>query len=332
MMTDQTPEKSMVRNSIFHSDGGFALVTVLLIVSLLAVIGITLNRTGGMQTTISYNLNHGEEAYYIANAGLQHAFFALNNDPSLTGNIFSDLPFSNGSYTVTISSVSTPMGNVLVSSTGSTGTAVRTIEKTGFPSFVAYPVLIQDTTMDANLKFMNFGVSPYIKAGIMMQNKEKRGIFAFDLSSLPPGVVIKSAVFELYMYNRERSAIATNSIDVEVHRIDRLWIEGIQDGQNCTVGATQQKADCINNWMNPDFNSVAETKSIVYYNDINTWHKWSITGLVQYWYDNPSSNYGMRLKDDTEQVVSDPFVAYFASGEYSDVNLRPKLTVYYRMP
>jgi hypothetical protein len=332
MMTDQTSEKGIARNSIHHADGGFALVTVVLIVSLLAVIGITLNRTGGMQAMISHNLDHGEEAYYIANAGLQHALFKLNNDPSLTGNIFSDLPFSTGSYTVTISSVSTPMGNVLISSTGSTGTAVRTIEKTGFPSFVAYPVLVMDTIMDKGQMSWNFGISPYVKIGIMSQNKEKRGIIAFDLSSLPAGIVIKSAVLELYMYGRERTTIATNFINVEVHRIDQLWTEGEQNGQNCTVGATWQKYNCINIWNGPMFNGQAETKSIVYYDDINKWHKWGITSLVQYWYDNPSSNYGMRLKDETENVNNDPFIAHFASGEYSDVNLRPKLTVYYRLP
>jgi hypothetical protein len=300
-------------------------------VSLLAVIGITLNRTGGMQTKISYNLNHGEEAYYIANAGLQHAFFKLNNDPSLR-TTFTDIPFSTGSYTVSISDSTSPMGNVLISSTGSTGTAVRTIEKTAFPTAAAFAVLVMDTTMDRDINDFNYGDSPYLKIGITTNNEQKRGIIAFDISSVPPGVVIQSAVFELYMYGRERISIGTNSINAEVHRIEHSWIEGEQNAQNCTVGATWTKYDCNSNWTNPMFDNVAETSSIIYYDDINTWHKWNITGLVQYWLDNPSSNYGMRLKDANEQINFDPFIGHFASGEYGDVNLRPKLTVYYRLP
>jgi hypothetical protein len=331
MMVNHSHEKSMVRNSVHPSEGGFALVTVVLIVSLLAVIGITLNRTGGMQTKLSYNLNHGEEAYYIANAGLQHAFFILNNDPSLTGNIFLDVPFSNGSYTVSISDITSPMGNVLISSTGSTGTATKTIEKRHFPATVAYPALLKDTTRDRDEKGDNYGISPYLKIGIKEKDKQKRGILSFDLSSLPPGVVIKSAMLELYMYNRERSVIGNNLINIEVSRINHSWIEGIKDDSSCTVGATWEEYDCDSNWSNPMF-SGSETNSIIYYNDINTWHKWSITSLVQYWYDNPSSNYGMQLLDTNENPNLEVFIGWFASGEYSDVNLRPKLTVYYRLP
>jgi len=332
MIINQPCKKSMVRNSIHPSDGGFALVTVVLIVSLLAVIGITLNRTGGMQTRISYNLNNAEEAYYIANAGLQHAFFKLNIDPSLTGIIFSDLPFSTGSYTVTVSSASTPMGNVLISSTGTTGTAAKTIEKIYFPASVAYPALQKDTTMSKHHTDNNYGISDYVKVGIMQLNKQRRGILAFDLSALPPGVVIKSAVLQLYLYDRERSSVGNNSLTIEINKIKSSWIEGVRDDEDCTVGVTWDEYDCDGNWTNPMISTQVETSSIVYYDDINTWHKWSITSLVQYWYDNPSSNYGMRLKDVDEQVSSDPFIAHFASGEYGDVNLRPKLTVYYRMP
>jgi hypothetical protein len=331
MKTEERSDKSIGDNAIQQSDGGFALVTVLLLVSLLAVIGVTLNRSGGMQATISHNLNHGEEAYYIANAGLQHAVFMLGSDPALTTTL-ADVPFGDGSYTFSITSDVTPMGQVLISSTGKMGTAERTIEKRHFPTVVAYPVLVQDTTITKEHKTLNYGISPYVKLGITSTDRQQRGMFVFDLTSLPPGIVIKAALLELYIYSRERTIIGTNVINSVVHRIDEPWIEGVQDGIACTVGTTWQTSDCNNNWSGSYLNSTVETNAVIHYEDINTWHRWNITNLVQYWYDNPSGNYGVLIKDEMEVGSFETFIAHYASGEYSDVNLRPKLTVYYRLP
>jgi hypothetical protein len=324
-------DKSMEGKSDHQSNGGFALVTVLLLVSLLAIIGVTLNRSGGMQATIAHNLNHGEEAYYIANAGLQHAFFKLGIDPTLTTTI-ADVPFGDGTYTVSITSDVTPMGQVLISSTGKMGTAERTIEKRHFPTAVAYPPLIQDTTISKENKTYNFGSSTYIKVGITATDRQKRIILAFDLTSLPAGIVIKAALLELYMYDRERTVIGNNDISSVIYRVDSVWSEGVQDGAACTEGASWQTINCFINWGGGDIDTTVQTNAVLYYDDINKWHRWNITNLAQYWYDNPSSNHGIMIKDEMEIGNQENFIAHYASGEYSDVSLRPKLTVFYRLP
>ena len=313
-----------------NSSGGFALVTVLLMVSLMAVIGITLNRTSGLQTTISYNLKGGEEAYYIANAGVQHALFMLKHDPGQRGEIFTDEPFSNGSYSVSISDEISPMGDVLISSTGKHGTALRTIEKRLFPgsTFTVYPTLIKDTYMDRHHgSTWNYGVSPQLKIGV--KGKQIRGVFEYDLSIIPAGATIDSAVFELYMYDHEQEHMVNNFIDVEIHKITRSWNEGIKDGTSCESGATWTAYDCVNSWNTSggDFDSNIESMTTINYSGINQWHQWDIKDLIQDWVDNPSTNYGMLLKAANE--ITEAFMGHFYSEEYSDVDLRPKLTVVY---
>ena len=331
MITEERSDRSIGDNAIHRSNGGFALVTVLLLVSLLAVIGVTLNRSGGMQATIAHNLNHGEEAYYIANAGLQQAVFILGSNPTATTTL-TDVPFGDGTYTVSITSDVTPMGQVLISSTGKMGTAERTIEKRLFPTAVAYPPLIQDTSITKENKTYNFGSSTYTKVGITSTDRQKRTILAFDLTSLPVGIVIKAALLELYMYDRERTVIGNNVINSVIYRVDGAWDEGVQNGAACTVGATWQTKNCSINWAGGDIDTTVQTNAILHYEDINKWHRWNIKNVVQYWYNNPSSNYGIVIQEELEIGNQETFIAHYASGEYSDVNLRPRLTVYYRLP
>jgi hypothetical protein len=61
---------------------------------------------------------------------------------------------------------------------------------------------------------------------------------------------------------------------------------------------------------------------------INNWYSFDVTDLVQLWVASPSANKGLILK-----YVDGPSVEYnFASSQYSENALRPKLTVTYIPP
>jgi hypothetical protein len=328
--------------SILKSERGFALVTVLLMVSLLAIIGTTLNRTGGLQTTISSNLKAGDEARYMADAGIQHALFLLKINPELTGNVFTNEPFSTGSYTVSISSIiyagtKLPLGNVLISSTGTTGTASSTVEKrvTTDELFTVYPQLIKDTYLSQNKSDTNYGVSDQINIGCWRTDPD-RGLFEYDLSVIPADAIIVSAVFELYMYGKKRQGINSNEINVRVYWMTRSWNEGeanIGKKVTCTNGATWETTDCATSWtvLGGDYDSNTVDETIIYYDDPDQWYQWDVMNLINDWLNLQMSNFGMVLKDNNEAGNSRKFVGYFYSKEYSDVNLRPKLTVKYKV-
>ena len=325
----------MTYRTYLNSSNGFALVTVLLIISLLAVIGITLNRTSGLQTIISYNLNEGDNAYYIADAGVQHALFKLKGNNDLRGVIFLNEPFGTGSYTVSINDIFSSRGNLLISSSGKTGNAQKTVEQTILfgSTFTVQPPLIKDTFIDRADTDDNNGVSTQLGIGLL-PGKKTRAMFEYDLSRIPAGSTIDSAVFELYMNDRRRNTSVNNFIDISVHLVTRSWNEGTKNGRTCKSGATWEAYDCVHAWTNfgGDFDSNVVTMTPVYYNDINQWHQWDIKDLVQSWVDDPSSNYGMLLQNQGPGNVDTIFIGYFRSDEYSDVSLRPKLSVTYTIP
>lgn len=321
--------------SIHDSQSGFAMVTVLFLVSMLAVIGITLNRTGGLQSTISFNLNMGEEAFYIANAGIQHGLFKLRRTPGLRGTIFSDVAFGSGSYNVSIVDENPAKGVILVTSAGKTGTALRTIERRIYPdpSVTVYPQLIKDTYLSQEKLNWNFGVSGQINIGCWKVQPD-RALFEYDLSIIPAGAAIDSAVFELYMFGRQRDVINSNEIKIRVHWMARSWNEGINNNEACTNGATWPTSDCATSWTvgGGDHEPNYVTEKRLYYDAPNQWYQWDVKNLIADWLDLKMTNFGMLLKEEKEAGNDKRFVGYFYSDEYADPAFRPKLTVTYHMP
>ncbi len=318
---------------------GFALVMVLILTTLLAAAGITLNRVGGLNTMIEAGREKGDQAYYVADACVQAALYALKMNPVLRGSIINGAAFGPGSCSVTVTDSPSPQGDILITSTGMVGTATRTIEKRYFPpAFESVPPLQNDTYLSEWDWPKNYGISTRLKIGAKEVHKAKRGLIKFDLRSIPAGSVVFFAKLELYLYDHSRKVSAGNHIEIEVHRLLHTWKEGNQDGQDSEANWRQynKKKDWLN--RGGDFDSNIEAMTQIFYDDIDRWIEWDITTLAQFWVDNPTLNFGMLLKDDYEgteggdQAKKEIFEARFYSSEYLDFNSRPKLTVIYTTP
>jgi hypothetical protein len=86
-------------------------------------------------------------------------------------------------------------------------------------------------------------------------------------------------------------------------------------------------------WANPggDYNSLEISGDDIPVFENNKLCTWNIDpALVQQWVDQPDKNYGLMLKGAGENSPNNGYNSVsFTSSEYTDINLRPKLAVYY---
>jgi hypothetical protein len=149
-------------------------------------------------------------------------------------------------------------------------------------------------------------------------------LMKFDLSQLPAGAQIQSAILTLYQTDAGGDA----SYDVSVHKV----INHNPDLQ----AATGYTYDGVSSWSDNSscYNNIplaqADTAPAEDINrlDLSAGYKnWEVTAMVQDWVNNPTSNYGMLLNSDA--VAGSNSYRFFASSEESDPTLRPSLELTY---
>lgn len=135
--------------------------------------------------------------------------------------------------------------------------------------------------------------------------KNRRSFLRFDLSSIPPGALVKSATLRLYMYEAPAA-----SRYYETHRITEDWDE-------LTL-----------NWKNQPKVTEDPTATISTGTTSGTWVEWDVTSDVRAFVWGMATNYGWRVRDDDEKSPTDQW-ARFRSREFSNTDLRPQLVVRY---
>ena len=154
-------------------------------------------------------------------------------------------------------------------------------------------------------------------------NKESRGLLQFnDLSAIPSGATITSATLRLNMQFSE-----ANTRTIDIHEATAAWTEG----SDCNANGTP-------NWNTtfkvgtPTFNATAlDSRSINTTIGDKDWTSTSLATLVEGWKTTPANNFGLVIKDITEDGSS-ASLKQFASSENGTAANRPRLLVDYTTP
>ena len=160
--------------------------------------------------------------------------------------------------------------------------------------------IVRDTTFEMNSL-------AWTENGALLIN---RSLFTFDLSSIPTGAIVDSAILSLYHDSISTSvgnSTESNSNASVIQRITTSW------DPLTTVWSNQPLTDTT------DEAPVAESTS--QYED---YPHIIVTALVQDMVNNPATSFGFMLRLDSEQ----PYCSLlFCSARYYNPARRPKLMV-----
>ena len=269
---------------------GFVLLAVVLFLTVLAAIALALSNQGASQVSIAAGELQSDQLRYIAEAGLEHAKWQLEQSASCSA--YSNVPataFGAGTYSATVTPTSSsPVTLAAVgtltngaqrlltrsdvtiydSAAGATGTLIP--ENEGKDTF------IQGETRRTN---QNKGGDPELKTSAKI-GKEKRTLLQFDLSGLPPTAKVLTATLDLYLQKLGSTDV------VYAHVLLRDWTED---------GVTWDSYDGTNPWTTSGGDYDPDV-AVSFLADSVGAKTMDITDVAKAWVSGSLSNYGLLLR------------------------------------
>ena len=150
-------------------------------------------------------------------------------------------------------------------------------------------------------------------------SEDRSALLRFDLSGyVPAGASIRRATLELFLAQRNRPLPE----NVAVFGVRRRWVERETTWLRAAIGQSWGVAGCNDTALD----RTAEPSDTLRVSSGTGWHHVDVTRLAQRWVDDPSSNWGVLLKGQSEGL---PIECVFLSSQSGQVQNRPILRVEY---
>lgn len=159
-----------------------------------------------------------------------------------------------------------------------------------------------------------------------------RSLIAFDLSAIPAGSTITSAMLSLWEVGAGSSGGGPASWAVELRRILMNWVEAQATWNIYSTGNNWGTAGCGNATDRVAGVSASRTLDGTAAADFVNWSGAGMVADVQAWRDGTENNYGWLLSAPTIELLGTTPTAYnyFNSSDYTaDPATRPKLVIEY---
>ncbi|MCK4580300.1 MAG: DNRLRE domain-containing protein [Dehalococcoidia bacterium] len=193
-------------------------------------------------------------------------------------------------------------------------------------------ILANDANLNANLGGVE-NLETFYGEG----EEHRRSLIRWDLSALPPDIMVDTARVELYRYDGD----AVNTMQLALYRLIHDWIEGTgsdfwPDPSYVPDGVTWTLSSSGTPWTTPgsDFDTATDYGSgpngIVDQITLpagmgNGWVRLDATPAVRAWIEEGLPNYGLLLRP----LSGDCTYHYYCSRDYGAPDQRPRLVVTY---
>jgi hypothetical protein len=199
-----------------------------------------------------------------------------------------------------------------------------------------------NTLFESATGSLSNGQGDYLYVGKTGQNDGlhlRRGLIAFDLSSIPAGSTINSVTLSMRTFRTSPNPLA-NTVAIALHAALRAWGEGASDADliGSGAGAPAQAGDAT--WLHTFFNTStwttvggdfrpAASATTNVSNPVTTylWSSGTLAADVQAWVNDPSSNFGWFVLG--AENIDQSAIAFNSSENPAD---KPQLTVNFTIP
>jgi hypothetical protein len=193
---------------------------------------------------------------------------------------------------------------------------------------VSFPAQKDNTLYEHPAGQLSNGSGPYFFAGRTSDNLLRRGLIAFDLSSIPTNATITGASL--------RMRLLGGGAEVSLHKASRAWGEGASNAGDPGGDGTQAAPNDAtwlhafyntSFWTTPggDFSPTPSATVDIFISGSYVWTGAPLRADLQDWVSNPGNNFGWVVRSD-ENTAGE--VQRFYSREQLNNN-RPLLTVTY---